>query len=417
MSEAPKDPQEQMDNATEALTGHPSPVQPPATPVAAPTPPPIANIAAGLSPNAHKQAEKQSKEVKDDFPYDVAFNFAFLGTGQGGGRIADAFYKLGYRRVAAFNTTEQDFNDLTLETHKLSLDVGGASKEPDKAKAALKGREEDVRDLMTVAWGKNVDYAMICIGLGGGTGSGTGPELVRIAQQYMADQGRPVRVGAVVSLPPVTEGYQVARNAVQGFNELVQLNVSPLIVIDNARIDQLYKPAMSQRNAVANNTISQLFHLFNQLSAVHSPFATFDRSELAQLLDSGLITFGAANIPKIDTPADISSSIREQLTQSVLAEVELDTASKAACLFVGGQHEMDTLDMDYFDAGFTQMERMMHKESIVHRGVYLGGSPGLQAYTMLAGLDVPKQRLKQLAEKGKVTKGKSSMASHLGIDD
>lgn len=422
----PDTPEDRMKKATEAVSGAsaPNPTTPAtAKPVAAPTPPKkpgIGNIAAGISPASRKPAAFETPTIDDKFDgYDVAFDFAFIGAGQGGGRIADAFHRLGYRRVAVFNTTQQDFADISDGVAKHSLEVGGASKNPDFAKKALAGRKEEVRDLMTRAWGSKLEYALVCVGLGGGTGSGSAGTLVDMARQYMKDHGQEERVGAVVSLPPATEGYQVAKNAVNGFRELTELGVSPLIVIDNARIDQLYKPAMSQRNAVANETITQLFHLFNQLAAIHSPYVTFDRSELAQLLDSGLVVFGAADIPTdtLQSPADVSTAIRENLSQTVLADVDLSTGKKAACLFVGSHEVLDSLPMEYFDAGFTQMDRTMGEGSVVHRGVYLGQGDGLQAYTMVSDLAIPRDRLKELAAKGGLTgQGGGSIASYLGVD-
>ena len=47
-------------------------------------------------------------EVQDAFNYDVAFKMAFVGIGQGGGRIAETFYKQGYRRVVAINSAMED---------------------------------------------------------------------------------------------------------------------------------------------------------------------------------------------------------------------------------------------------------------------------------------------------------------------
>jgi hypothetical protein len=39
------------------------------------------------------QEEKPSQLIKDEV--DVAFNFAFIGAGQGGSRIAETFHKIG----------------------------------------------------------------------------------------------------------------------------------------------------------------------------------------------------------------------------------------------------------------------------------------------------------------------------------
>lgn len=48
------------------------------------------------------------KVVEDTFQ--GAIKMAFVGAGQGGGRIAQAFYDMGYRRVCAVNTTPQDLS-------------------------------------------------------------------------------------------------------------------------------------------------------------------------------------------------------------------------------------------------------------------------------------------------------------------
>jgi cell division GTPase FtsZ len=385
-------------------------------------PPALRNLAAGLSPRSRRRIEKDVV-INDEFDYDVGMRMAFLGAGQGGGRIADAFYRLGYRRAAAFNTTESDFEHLSEKMNKHSLETGGSSKDISLASQSLAGREEEVRDLLIKSWGSELDCALICVSLGGGTGSGTAGQLVKIAREYMKDMVGQQRVGAIVSLPTTTEGYTVNRNAVSGFQELVDLGVSPLLIIDNAKVNQMYKPAMSKLHATANETVSSLFHLFNQLSAVRAEI-TFDRSEFAQLLDSGILVMGAADIQKIDSPNDISSAIREDLANNVLAQVDLRTGKKGACLFVASQDILDELPSDYFDAGFSQLDRLLgsvgnDQQTVVHRGLYVGSEPGLQCYTMIGELDLPKEKLIEMATKGGLTNGSggSATAAWLGVDD
>jgi|TARA_R110000824_G_scaffold32775_1_gene105581 cell division GTPase FtsZ len=379
----------------------------------------VGDIAAALDPSAHTPAA-QHVEVNDAFDYDVAFNMAFLGSGQGGARLATSFHGLGYRRVALFNTAESDFQGLPEEIERHTLELGGAAKDARFAEQALVGHEEEIWDLLQRSWGNDVDYGLICVGLGGGTGSGTSGKLVEIARQYMESKGKPPRVGVIASIPAYTEGQQVCRNAVTAFQRLLELKVSPLILIDNARIHQLYRPGMTQLYNVANQTVSQLFHLFNQLAAVHSPLITFDRSELAQLLDHGICVMGAASLQNITSPADISAAIRDQLTNNVLAEVDLKKGTKGACLFVGDQNHLDTLSLDYFDAGFTQMNRTLKGgTSVVHRGVYIGTSPGLQAYAMISDLQPPVATLAKLAKEANISKAQltGGLAEFLGVND
>ena len=65
--------------------------------------------------------EKKVDEVKDEC--EAAFKFAFIGAGQGGSRIAEAFYNLGYRKLAAINTAQQDLNTIKLD-NKLCIGDG-----------------------------------------------------------------------------------------------------------------------------------------------------------------------------------------------------------------------------------------------------------------------------------------------------
>ena len=54
------------------------------------------------------------KEDKNKDTCDVAFNFAFIGAGQGGSMLAESFSKLGYKKLAVLNTAQQDLNTIKL---------------------------------------------------------------------------------------------------------------------------------------------------------------------------------------------------------------------------------------------------------------------------------------------------------------
>ena len=76
-------------------------------------------------PENVEQIENEMKTIEDNFK--ASFNFSFIGAGQGGSRLAEAFHRLGYQRVAAVNTAEQDLNTLKIE-NKLCIGDGGAGK-------------------------------------------------------------------------------------------------------------------------------------------------------------------------------------------------------------------------------------------------------------------------------------------------
>jgi cell division GTPase FtsZ len=258
----------------------------------------------------------------------------------------------------------------------------------------------------------------VCVGLGGGTGSGSALAMVTAAREHLTKHGHKARIGAIVSLPSLSEGRQVAANAVNAFGELVLAGVSPLIVIDNDKIDKIYKPSMRQLLPKANEIASSLLHLLNTLSAVRSPYVSFDRAELEQLLDGGIMVVGSSDIPvdQLKSPVDVSEAVREQLLDGVLADVDLSTGKVAACLFVAATEVLDQFSSEYFNAGFTYFESVMGGENVVvHRGIYDESAEGLQCYSAVSGLAPPKDKLAALTKlAGSALSG--STASHLKVD-
>ena len=101
-------------------------------------------------PMPEPEPEKET-EVKDEL--DGAFNFAFIGAGQGGSRIAETFHKLGYRKTAAINTAMQDLNTIKDIENKLCIGDGGAGKEPKVAEELFNKKAEDVLDFMKYSFG------------------------------------------------------------------------------------------------------------------------------------------------------------------------------------------------------------------------------------------------------------------------
>ena len=139
----------------------------------------------------------EPKEETNKDECDVAFKFAFVGAGQGGSRIAEAFHRLGYRKLSAINTAHQDLNTINLD-HKLCIGDGGAGKNPDVAKAKFADHKEDVLDFMRDVFGEDFDRFFVCAGAGGGTGAGTVVPLIHTTQElYDAVKSPTKKVGVI----------------------------------------------------------------------------------------------------------------------------------------------------------------------------------------------------------------------------
>ena len=355
-------------------------------------------------PMPDPEPEKNVKEVKDEI--DVAFNFAFIGAGQGGSRIAETFYGLGYRKVAVLNTAEQDLNTIKLD-NKLLIGEGGAGKNPKVAAKAFASRRDDTIDFMRYSFGEKVDRIMVCAGAGGGTGAGTVIPLALAAKELQDSLGSSSKkVGVILALPKASEGQKVNANAhecLQACYDLVEKGiVSPLVVIDNERIGKIY-PNLVVSNfwQTANMSVAGLFHLFNLTAARDSSFTSFDANDYKGILDDGLMVFGAQPVKDWKDPVSISRCIRDNFTNGVLSGgVDLSTGKSAGAVVVGGPEQMGNIPQSNLDQGFDQLNRMLAPGSTVHRGIYTGNKNNLIVYTSIAGLARPAEKLEELRKLG-----------------
>lgn len=350
--------------------------------------------------------EKKVDDVKDEC--EVAFNFAFIGAGQGGSRIAEAFYNLGYRKLSAINTAQQDLNTIKLE-NKLCIGDGGAGKNPAVAKQLFNERREDVLDFMRDSWGSDVDRVFVCAGAGGGSGAGMCGPLLSTAKEFQdIVNSKSKKVGCILALPQHTEGKKVNENAYHTLMDVLKLvrdgTVSPLIILDNEKVNQLYPGvAVSQFWRTANSSTAGLFHLFNLLASKDSSYSSFDSNDYKQLLDTGLIVFGAAPCQEWKQASDISKTVRENLRNNILSGgVDLSTGNSAGVIMIGGKEVLDDVPQENFDRAFDQLTRILGPRSVVHRGIYSGDKPSLTVYTLIGGLGDPVEKIKELKRLGEI---------------
>jgi cell division GTPase FtsZ len=353
----------------------------------------------------------------------AAFRFAFIGSGQGGSRLAYTFWQLGYRRVCAINTAAQDLATLPLpDANKMAIGQGGAGKNPGAAQLIFNERSEDVLDFMRRCFGPVYDRTIICIGAGGGTGAGTVIGLVQKAQELqIANKCSSSKVGVVVALPKVTEGRKPSSNAYWVLRDLIKLTtegiVSPLIILDNERISMLYPGlAIDPFWAKSNLSVCSLFDLFNTVSVQNSSYTAFDPNDFKTILDSGLIVFGATPVTKWEEAGSISFAIRDNLKKNILSGgVNLSTGNIGAAIVIASRTILNKVPHEHLDQAFDQLTRLLKPGSTVHRGIYSGSKENMAVYTALGGLGSPEEKFEELKRLGDiVTAEKPGVGTVLG---
>jgi cell division GTPase FtsZ len=349
----------------------------------------------------------ETPEIKDEF--EAGFKFGIIGSGQGGSRLAETFHRLGYRRVCALNTAEQDLTNISIpEANKLCIGSGGAGKDPSTGRRLIAERKEDVLDFMRRAFGPALDRVIVCAGAGGGTGAGTVVHLVDIGIEVQKSLRCPTeKVGVVIALPKISEGTKVHANAYHTLVELLNLTekgfISPLVIVDNEKIGQLYPSlAVDPFWHTANVSVCSLFHLFNTVCVRDSRYSTFDRNDFRTILDSGLITFGAMPAAKWQDATDISYAVRSNLKKNILSAVDPATGSVAGAVIIGGAEILSVIPQLHLDHAFEQLTRMLKPNSTVHRGIYRGDKPSLVVYTTIGGLGKPTDKLAELKQRGNI---------------
>jgi len=342
------------------------------------------------------EAKAYKNEIEDDV--DVSFKFAFVGVGQGGSRIAETFNKLGYNRVAAVNTAQQDLNSVDIE-HKLCIGDGGAGKQPELAKQMFSKRKEDVLDFLRYSFGESFDRIFVCAGGGGGSGSGMMAPIVEVSQELQRILNTSSKqVGVILTLPRKSEGQRVHANAMKALNDATNLRnrgvISPLIILDNEKISELYPNlSVSKFWGTANSNIAGLFHLFNLTSNKDSSYSSFDKNDYLTILNSGVVALGVSSVQKWDDPVALSRVVRDNLKNSLLSGVtDMSTGNVAGIIVIGGKEVLDDLPQSHIDQALDQLNRLLRTGSVIHRGVYSGDKPNLMIFTAIGGLANPSVR-------------------------
>lgn len=227
------------------------------------------------------------------------------------------------------------------------------------------------------------------------TGAGSLPALVKIAQSYLDMLGNKnylTDVIIIAALPTSGEkkSHTISTNLLtisERMKELVEFGqVGPLFIIDNAKIEALYRgisPAVFW--STVNNTISGLFQTFNYLSTQESDFTSFDAEDYKMVLSAP--GYAVLGVTKVDTKAsDMSIALQESFKKTVLAAgLDFKTARQAGCILAVNNTDLTNIKMDDLSYAFDAFNAMVGG-SDVHRGLYGTDADGTRAYTIVCGM-------------------------------
>ena len=179
---------------------------------------------------SRSSVEAGGMKLQFDFEPDMSARIKVVGVGGAGGNAINRMIESGFTGVdfIAINTDAQSLGCSLAQNQiqigkKLTHGLGSGGNPEVGRKAA----EEDGENVVAAL--KGADMVFITAGMGGGTGTGAGPAVAKMAKQMGA------LVVAVVTKPFMFEGQYRMRQAVEGLRLLKQ-EVDTAIVIPNQRL-------------------------------------------------------------------------------------------------------------------------------------------------------------------------------------
>lgn len=353
--------------------------------------------------NKKKEEQKEMPELIDQ--QEVSINIGVIGVGQAGSRIAEEFHKLGYD-VGVINTSAQDLRFIdVLPEQKLLLEgsLGGTGKDLDLGREIFDDNQGICLDLVEkVAEGN--DMLFLAVSGGGGTGSSSVDTMINI----MSSTGMPV--GVIYVLPKASEDSQSKRNSIETLARLARMTaddmVSSLVVVDNARIEQIYGGlSQSQFWSTSNQAIVEPIHIFNSLTAQASKFTSLDPSDFGKVISCGdCSVYGVVEVEDYVEETALAEAMIESLGGNMLAEgFDLSQTRVGGVVIVGGEEALNNLPAINIDYAFHMISEQTDGASI-YRGIYADESVGdkVKVYSWFAGLGLPQDRIDNLKKESKL---------------
>ena len=361
--------------------------------------------------NALREKMKNKKKSEEEAMLDVvtkrgvSIEMAVIGVGQAGSRLAEVFHKKGYD-VGVVNTSAQDLEFIdVLPTQKLHLEgsLGGTGKDLDLGRDIFEENADEVAAFVDeVIEGNNMVY--LTVSGGGGTGSSSVDTLVPM----LFETGLPV--GVIYVLPKATEDAQSKKNAIETLGRLSRMTadnfVSNLIVVDNARIEQIYgNLSQSKFWEVSNNAIVEPLHVFNSRTAQPSRFTSLDPSDFGKIISTGdCSTYGVMEVEDYMEETALAEAVIASLNSTFLASgFDLTQTRVGGVIITGPKEALEKIPAININYCFHMISEQTNGASIF-QGVYdvESDSDSVKIYSWFAGLGLPKDRVESLKRESKL---------------
>ena len=329
----------------------------------------------------------------------VGISFDIIGIGHAGSKIAEQFFKLGYKTFV-INTSPQDLALINGPT-KLAISSSGAGKDREKAKDLLeRSKEVVIRSILSI-FPANKEHVILIAGLGGGTGSGT---IIKIAEYLKEVNYKNITV--LIVLPLKKEDPTSKKNTLKALKEIglatATNTITSIIIADNSLIHKLY-PNLSITDfwTKANEEIVKPIHAFNSMCTMPTNFIALDPQEFRNLITTkGCITFGKSNLKFYDDET-IVTTIEKHFDSGLMAKgFSYYDAIAEGIIILGNPTELSKIPKKQEELIFSQFINYINGGT-QYKGVYSSEEYPLMIYSMITGLGIPYEKVEDLKKECK----------------
>jgi cell division protein FtsZ len=252
-----------------------------------------------------------------------------IGCGGAGNNTITRIAEIGVigAETIAVNTDAQDLLKSVADRKLLigkEITAGlGSGSDPNVGKEAAKESEQELKAIL-----KEAHMVFLTCGLGGGTGTGSIPEIAAIAKKLG------ILTVAIVTLPFTMEGQLRYENAMGGLEALEGL-VDTLIVIPNDKLIELapdlpLQTAFKVADEILTNAVKGIAELITKPGLINLDFA-----DIRAVMSSGGIAM--IGVGESDTENRALEAV-EKAIQNPLLDVDIAGATGALINVVGGSN-------------------------------------------------------------------------------
>ena len=265
-----------------------------------------------------------------------------IGVGGGGGNAVNHMYREGIHNVTFVlcNTDKKALDDSPVPVHlQLGKEGLGAGNKPEKGQQEAEDSEPEIRNMLD----DGTKMVFITAGMGGGTGTGAGPVVARIAK----DMG--ILTVGIVTIPFKWEGKKKILQALAGVERMAK-NVDALLVINNERLFSIYgQLSVEDAFGKADDTLSIAAKSIAEIIPMHG-IINLDFNDVKTVLKDGGVALMSTGYGEGEDR--MKKAIDNALHSPLLNDNDVYNSKKIllSVSFAGGENGQSTLMMEEMSA-------------------------------------------------------------------